>query len=322
MKIRGHNKCNSVIIDKSFTSKDTSFFLNKISPVRNLDVFQRDIQLSESLHIPRNASVLSIKEGRVFIIGGNASGGENSQFIEFVEDYNALLNHSHLQWPRVNLGTCFLSEKVYAVGGLNLNNQEEWFNCIESIPLPELPQLEFQNNYDTIQFYQSSNINQDSMPPRSDWHLYSEWMEHGARNISIVTQKERYIYAFCGVIGKPDLHQPIIDEKPFESIQVFDTITEEWDQFRIKWEPGIKNWFLANSVAVQSPVDQNSSFLLFGGKVRTDDKNKQKTVFLISNQSSEACEELGSKYQIKGKGIKFQFEDQNTGIFKKFIGTN
>ena len=98
MKIRGHNKCNSVIIDKSFTSKDTSFFLNKISPVsRNLDVFQRDIPLSESLHIPRNASVLSIKEGRVFIIGGNTSGEENSQFIEFVEDYNALLNHSHLQ---------------------------------------------------------------------------------------------------------------------------------------------------------------------------------------------------------------------------------
>lgn len=74
----------------------------------------------------------------------------------------------------MNLGTCSLSGKVYAVGGLNLNNQEEWFDSIESIPLPELPQLEFQNNYDTIQFYQSSNINQDSMPPRSDWHLYSE----------------------------------------------------------------------------------------------------------------------------------------------------
>ena len=124
--------------------------------------------------------------------------------------------------------------------------------------------------------------------------------------MSIVTQNERYIYAFWGKISLRDDIQDRYELYQTNTIEKFDTITEKWEEYVLKSWHKISEWFLPNSITVQSRVHKNPGILFFGGK----DKNEgtmlknNKNILMIFPQNDK-WRKLESRYHIKGKQINF-----------------
>ena len=85
--------------------------------------------------------------------------------------------------------------KIYAIGGYDDANHS-WHGSIESIPLPNYPKVEPENNYNTLKIGKVPRSNQTSIVSKSDWHLYETKMDTPRSHFSVSTQIERYIYVF------------------------------------------------------------------------------------------------------------------------------
>ena len=325
-KRRGHHRHISYmnseypsIIEVS-SLKQKPLISSKPDPAKDLDVSKKVIKITNKARLPKLASILSIKEGRVFFIGGNIDNKTNSEFVEFLEDCNTLFYHPKMKRVRESLGTCFLENKVYAIGGCEQGKKELCHDSIESIPLPDLPEIDCKENYDEMEVYIPSNSNQDNSFSELDWHEYSETMQSRRSHMSIVTQNERYIYAFWGKISLRDDIQDRYELYQTNTIEKFDTITEKWEEYVLKSWHKISEWFLPNSIAVQSRVNKNPGILFFGGK----DKNEgtvlknNKNILMIFPQNDK-WRKLESRYHIKGKQIDFDATDHIEENSKKKI---
>lgn len=71
-----------------------------VNPVKDIDVFSRDIKINRDVQIPISTSILSLKEGRIFFIGGRAHENTSFDLIEFLEDSNTLFYHPKMNSAR------------------------------------------------------------------------------------------------------------------------------------------------------------------------------------------------------------------------------
>lgn len=205
MRRKGHHRHSSNISSSSMTG-DKSFLKPPIrnpthvkSPqtnkIREIEAIKRDIRIVRNVPIPNKPSTLILKEGRIFFIGGYLVDKTVNSFIEYIEEFNTLYFHPPMNYQRQDHGVCFVNCRIYAIGGFHFGDHA-WYNKIESINLPERPQIEYQNNYDMLSVYEPYVSNQDDISPRMHWKKHEARLKFGRSNISCASQLERYIYIF------------------------------------------------------------------------------------------------------------------------------
>ena len=275
---------------------------------KEVDAYSRNLTMTRDANIPKQTTVLSLKEGRIFFIGGSIFDKTSSCFIEYLEEWNMIYPHSNMNIERQNHWACFCNSNIYAIGGYNFD-KNEWLNTIESIKLPERPQIDYQFNYDTISIFKPHESNQDPTSPRCDWTLYDDKMKYNRSNMAVVVQLERYIYIFCGKYGKPDSLQPsLINIESHHTIERFDWVEEKWEEYEIKSCHKINKMFSPGAVLVASLKRKNPGVLLFGGKteIRSKKSIKQYENVVLMFPQSNKSRQLDTKYFVKGKQFKIK----------------
>lgn len=276
---------------------------------KEVEAIRRDIRMIRDVSLPKDSAILTLKEGRIFFIGGNHNEKTCDQFIEFIEESNTLIYHAELNCARQNLGAAFVNCRIYAIGGYHFGDHR-WLNTMESIRLPELSEVEYQNNYDTLAVYEPPQSNQSDISPRKQWREHEEQMRLGRSHISVVTQMERYIYVFCGKYGEPDAMQPTITNvKSTHVIERYDIVQQVWEDYIIKSCHKINKCYEPGTVCVNSLRRKNPGILFFGGKFDFESKNLTKThnnAFLMFPQSNKN-RQLEAKYYVKGCPFKMKF---------------
>lgn len=273
---------------------------------KDVSAISRDLKITKETSIPRHTSVLSLKEGRIFFIGGNIKDDTCSHFLEYIEDSNTIYPHPSMNIERESHGVCIVNSKIYAIGGYNFR-ENVWFDSIESISLPDNPQIEYQNNYDIIWMYEPIESNQKGVSPRSEWETYKDRMKYPRSHMSVITQFERFIYVFWGKNGQTD---PALinsaNEESLHSIERFDCVSEKWEEYIIKSCHKINKMYSPGTVQIASLKRKDPGILFFGGKTEFKSKKSVKhydnvmLMFLQSNKSRQ----LESKYYVKGKEFK------------------
>ena len=273
---------------------------------KDVSAISRDLKITKETSIPRHTSVLSLKEGRIFFIGGNIKDDTCSHFLEYIEDSNTIYPHPPMNIERESHGVCIVNSKIYAIGGYNFR-ENVWLDSIESISLPDNPQIEYQNNYDIIWMYEPIESNQKGVSPRSEWETYKDRMKYPRSHMSVITQFERFIYVFWGKNGQTD---PALinsaNEESLHSIERFDCVSEKWEEYIIKSCHKINKMYSPGTVQIASLKRKDPGILFFGGKTEFKSKKSVKhydnvmLMFLQSNKSRQ----LESKYYVKGKEFK------------------
>ena len=207
---------------------------------------------------------------------------------------------------RESHGVCIVNSNIYAIGGYNFG-ANIWLNTIESIKLPEIPQLEYQNNYDMVCMFEPPKSNQKGISPRFEWETCQDKMKYARSHMSVITQFERFIYVFWGKNGLIDPVQTnAINEESLHSIERFDCVNEKWEEYIIKSWHKINKMYSPGTVTIASLKRKDPGILFFGGKTEFKSKKSVKyydNVMLMFMQSNKS-KQLESKYYVKGKEFK------------------
>lgn len=109
---KGHHRKTSSLANSIF---DTSVLMkapvNKALEKKQIEKFaevqaiRRDLKLVRDVFIPRKPSILSLKEGRIFFIGGIQIDKTSNCFIEYLEETNMLIYHPDMRYERQDLAT-------------------------------------------------------------------------------------------------------------------------------------------------------------------------------------------------------------------------
>lgn len=198
---KGHHRHTSSITNSIFDQTMVKGIVSKANQSKmaeriiEVQAIRRDLKLVRDVVIPKKPSILSLKEGRIFFIGGSVNERTSSCFIEYLEETNTLFFHPDMRYSRQNHATCFISNTIYAFGGYVFGDHS-WRDSIEYISLPEKPEHEYQNNYSIISMYEHPMSNQHGISPREHWTESEATLKIARSHLSCTTQLERFIYVF------------------------------------------------------------------------------------------------------------------------------
>jgi len=278
---------------------------------KEIEAQRRDVKLWAYTNIPQEITTLSLKEGRIFFLGGFTIDRTTNTFMEFFEESNTIFYHKPMNVKRQNHGAWFVSGRIYAIGGYNFG-KDEWINSIESIALPERPLIDHQandqNNYELVSIFEpmmeNQRSNQEDSSPRCNWMIHESTLKFGRSNVAWATQIERYIYIFWGKYGKPDPIQPsLINEKWTDIIECFDTVNDTISEYTIKSWYKVDKCFSPGTVPIFSPRRRNPGILFFGGKFKYHNKKAIELLnknYIMFPQDKDKCKQLSGKYGVNG----------------------